>query len=269
LNGREIISQYEKFCPKELSMEGDTVGLQIGTLNKEVKKVLVTLDIRENTVQEAIEHDVDLILTKHAPIFRPLHNLAEDSALTKIVTDLVKYEKSVYVSHTNIDIVEGGLNDWLLEAIGVKVTGFLHQTHTIDGKSYGIGRVGKIEQDASITLQGLVEKVNTAFGLQHSRVVAKEPSRTVSTIAICGGSGEKFYKDALRQGVDVYITGDIYYHTAHDMMTLGLQAIDPGHHIERLFIEKITEKLNVWKADFGWDVEIIPSASNTNPFQLI
>ena len=51
----ELIKSYESFCPQELSMKGDVVGLQIGSLDKEIQKVMVTLDVRENTVAEAIE----------------------------------------------------------------------------------------------------------------------------------------------------------------------------------------------------------------------
>ena len=51
----DLIKSYEAFCPPELSMEGDVVGLQIGSLDKEIQKVMVTLDVRENTVAEAIE----------------------------------------------------------------------------------------------------------------------------------------------------------------------------------------------------------------------
>ena len=57
-------------------------------------------------------------------------------------------------------------------------------------------------------------------------------------MAICGGSGQSFYKDALAKGADVYITGDIYYHTAQDMLSDGLLALDPGHYIEVLFCRK-------------------------------
>ena len=66
----ELIKTYEEFCPQELSMEGDVVGLQIGSLDKEIQKVMVTLDVRENTVVEANEKGVDLIMAKPAPIFR-------------------------------------------------------------------------------------------------------------------------------------------------------------------------------------------------------
>ena len=75
----EIIARYEAYCPQELSMEGDISGLQIGTLDKEVYKVLVALDIREQTVVEAIELGAGLIIVKHAPIFRPLKDLVAEA----------------------------------------------------------------------------------------------------------------------------------------------------------------------------------------------
>ena len=69
MKASEVIKRYEAYCPQELSMEGDVRGLQVGTLQKDIKKVMVALDIREQTVAEAIDHGVDLIIVKHAPIF--------------------------------------------------------------------------------------------------------------------------------------------------------------------------------------------------------
>ena len=50
----EVIKRYEAYCSHELSMEGDVRGLQVGTLQKDIHKVMVALDIREQTVAEAI-----------------------------------------------------------------------------------------------------------------------------------------------------------------------------------------------------------------------
>ncbi|MGC4388668.1 Nif3-like dinuclear metal center hexameric protein, partial [Streptococcus suis] len=58
-----------------------------------------------------------------------------------------------------------------------------------------------------------------------------------------------------------------YYHTGQDMLTQGLLAIDPGHHIESLFIKKIADLLETWKAEEDWDVEILASTVSTNPFR--
>ncbi|WP_165210507.1 Nif3-like dinuclear metal center hexameric protein [Streptococcus tangpeifui] len=259
MKAKEFIEKYEGYCPQELSMEGDISGLQVGDLNRDIKRVMVTLDVRENTVAEAIEKEIDLIITKHAPVFRPLKDLTS-SPRNDILLDLVKHDIAVYVSHTNIDIVPDGLNDWFCDLLDIQEREYL--TPTADG--YGIGRVGNIHPQS---LEDLALKVKAAFDLDSVRLVCYNGANpTVSRIAICGGSGQNFYQDALAKGAQVFITGDIYYHTAQDMLTDGLLAIDPGHHIEVLFIEKLLVKLTAWKEAAGWDLDILPSQSSTNPF---
>ena len=261
----EIIARYEAYCPQELSMEGDISGLQIGTLDKEVDKVLVALDIREQTVAEAIEAGAGLIIVKHAPIFRPLKDLVADKAQNQMILDLIKHDIAVYVSHTNIDVVEDGLNDWFCQLLDIEETSFLSQT----GPEHGIGRVGRI---APQTFRDFAVKVKATFGLDSLRLVAYEEAdleHVIERVAICGGSGQSFYPEAIAKGAQVYITGDIYYHTAQDMLSDGLLALDPGHYIEVLFVEKIAELLTQWKEEKGWDIDILPSQASTNPFHHI
>ena len=88
-------------------------------------------------------------------------------------------------------------------------------------------------------------------------------------MAICGGSGQSFYKDALAKGADVYITGDIYYHTAQDMLSDGLLALDPGHYIEVLFVEKLQSFLINGKRKKAGLLIFLPSQASTNPFHHI
>ena len=97
--------------------------------------------------------------------------------------------------------------------------------------------------------------------------MATDLERMVEKVAICGGSGQSLYKEALAKGAQVYITGDIYYHTAQDMLSEGLLALDPGHHIEVFFVEKLVEKFQDWKVEEGWEVEFLASQVSTNPFK--
>ncbi|MHC5267673.1 Nif3-like dinuclear metal center hexameric protein [Enterococcus sp. LJL98] len=367
--GLELIRTFENFCPLWLAEEGDPVGLHIGDLHREIQRVMVTLDVRPEVVAEAIEKKVDLIIAKHPPIFRPIKRLTPDNPQNKMYLDLVKHEIAVYAAHTNMDIMEDGLNDWFCEALGIEVDNYVTQTHAVSWKklvvytpvehgqtmrqalgdagageqgayhhtsytmtgigrftptaaanpaigradqeeevmeerieviyletleaqilqamraahpyeepaydilpltnppkTYGLGRIGQLEE--AISVETLVQKVKQAFSLDSLRLI--EPlhaSKKVQRIAICGGSGEKFYPDALKQGADVFITGDVYYHTAHDMQAAGLTVIDPGHHIEVLCITKLVEKMESWKQTRGWTVDIIASTTSTNPFQ--
>jgi len=261
----EVIKRYEAYCPQELSMEGDVCGLQVGTLQKDIKRVMVALDIREQTVAEAITHGVDLIIVKHAPIFRPIKDLVADRAQNQIYIDLIKHDIAVYVSHTNIDIVPDGLNDWFCQLLEIVNTEPLSMT----GEGLGIGRIGQVPAQ---TFGQLAKKVKETFGLDALRLVGYDQAdldRVIERVAICGGSGQSFYKDALAKGAEVYITGDIYYHTAQDMLSDGLLALDPGHHIEVLFVSKLVEKLNQWKAEEAWEIEVIGSQASTNPFYHI
>ncbi|EHI68580.1 Nif3-like dinuclear metal center hexameric protein [Streptococcus ictaluri] len=259
MKAKDLIERYERFCPLGLSMEGDVKGLQMGSLDKDIRKVMITLDIRESTVAEAIENGVDLIITKHAPIFKPLKDLVS-TPQRDILLDLVKHDIAVYVSHTNIDIVSDGLNDWFCELLGISETSFLKEA----SQGQGIGRIGVIPEQS---LEDLAKKVKETFGLDAVRLVRYDQENPmVSKIAICGGSGDDFYSDALAKGAQVYITGDIYYHTAQEMLTEGLFGIDPGHHIEVLFISKLLEKCEQWKTENAWDVHFIGSQISTNPF---
>lgn len=259
MKASELITKYETFCPQELSMPGDSAGLQIGTLDKDIKRVMIALDVRETVVAEAIENKIDLIITKHAPIYKGVKDLIE-SPQRNILLDLVKHDIAVYVSHTNIDIVPNGLNDWFCDLLDIRDTEIL--LTTADG--YGIGRVGTVEEQ---TFEDFANKVKDTFNLDSVRLVSYDKSSPIiSRVAICGGSGDDFYRAALDKRADVYVTGDIYYHTAQEMLTEGLLGIDPGHHIEVLFIDRLVEKFQTWSVEENWDIAVLPTMSNTNPF---
>ncbi|WP_051912462.1 Nif3-like dinuclear metal center hexameric protein [Carnobacterium funditum] len=120
--GYDLIRKFEEFAPTYLAEEGDPVGLAIGTLNKPIKKVLVTLDVRPEVVQEAISKKVDLIFAHHPPIFRPAKNLITDDPQINMYANLLKNNISVYAAHTNLDVATNGMNAWLAKAIGITDT---------------------------------------------------------------------------------------------------------------------------------------------------
>ncbi|MFV0556219.1 MAG: Nif3-like dinuclear metal center hexameric protein [Lactovum sp.] len=249
----EFIEKYEKFCPKELAEEGDPVGLQIGSSDKEVKKILVTLDIREQTVAEAIEKGVDLIIAKHPIIFHSLSKLTDQDSQEKLVLDLVKADISVYISHTNIDILEKGLNHYFAE--------LLEMTEIESLMPSGLGKVGKVEEQS---LTQFIKKVKSVFHLEHLRLVTynHDLTRKIDKVAICGGSAGKFWPEALKKEADIYITADIYYHVGLDICSTDLIVLDIGHYMEHLFIPFVTEKIRIFRKD----IEILESSENTNPF---
>ncbi|MEH7096800.1 Nif3-like dinuclear metal center hexameric protein [Neobacillus vireti] len=133
------------------------------------------------------------------------------------------------------------------------------------GETLGLGRIGKVKE---MTLAEFAEKVKAALNVPAVRVVGDLTSK-IKKVAVLGGDGNKYFMNAKFKGADVYVTGDIYYHTAHDAMMQGLNMIDPGHNVEKVMKIGLTNVLQKMCKESGYDVDIFPSEQNTDPFQFV
>ncbi|MGG1400519.1 Nif3-like dinuclear metal center hexameric protein [Bacillus salipaludis] len=133
------------------------------------------------------------------------------------------------------------------------------------GEVLGLGRIGTIQQ---MTLKEFTEKVKNALEVDQVRVVGDLTAK-IKKVAVLGGDGNKYLTQAKFSGADVYVTGDIYYHTAHDAMMLGLNMIDPGHNVEKVMKKGVTAVLQKMCEESGYLVEIFPSEINTDPFTFV
>ncbi|WHY18247.1 Nif3-like dinuclear metal center hexameric protein [Paenibacillus sp. G2S3] len=118
--GQTVIQYMEQLAPKHLAEDWDKVGLQLGSLQKEITNVLVALDVNDEVVEEAISLGCNLIIAHHAIIFRPLQGIQTDTPMGRMYEKLIKNDIAVYISHTNLDVTEGGMNDWMAEALGIE-----------------------------------------------------------------------------------------------------------------------------------------------------
>lgn len=131
-NGQTVATLMEELAPKHYAVENDKIGLQLGTLSKPVSKVLVALDVTDEVVEEAIAEGAELIIAHHAIIFRPLAKLDTSTPAGKLYEKLIKHDIAVYISHTNLDVADGGINDWLADQAGIQEAGrqSLEDVHT-------------------------------------------------------------------------------------------------------------------------------------------
>lgn len=259
----DVFNVLEKWAPLSLAYEWDNVGLQVGSKVHNTKKIMVTLDVTDSVVDEAIENDVNLIIAHHPLFFSKLSNINFESFKGKVIKKLIQNNISVYAAHTNLDIANGGINDILSKALNLQSTQHLVDIPS-ENADYGIGKVGNLKE--TVTLSTLCEQVKTVFNMEQVRVIGNLSS-SVKKVAVLGGSGEKFINDAIRHEADVLITGDVTYHHGQDGLEMGLAIIDAGHYIESNFIKPTKDYLvkNLEKSN----LEIIESTTNTNPFQFI
>lgn len=369
VNGHEIITLFEQWSPKRYAMEGDPIGLHIGQLNRPVEKVLVTLDVNEEIIDEAIRKGANLVIAHHPPIFRPLKGILTDTPQGRMIEKCIKNDIAVYAAHTNLDVAPGGVNDMLATKLGLIDTEIVEPTYAermyklavyspvthgdalrhalgnagagaigdyadcsfsstgtgrfipndqadpyigesgteeavaeekvevivpesiknkvlkamlavhpyeepaydfflLDQPSsqFGLGRIGKLGEHT--TLAQFAEHVKSVFGVPALRFVGN-PKKEIRKVAVLGGDGNKYIGAAKRAGADVLVTGDLYYHVAHDAEAMGLAVIDPGHNIEKVMIKGVADYMQTACKKSRYDVSFLKSEVITEPFNFI
>ena len=116
---KDVMAVMEKHFPLHLAEDWDNVGLQIGSVNKEVKKIAVALDLDNHILNEALKLEADMIITHHPLIFKPLKKIEYNNYTGKLIKNLITSDIAVYSAHTNLDAAEKGMNQVLAEKIGL------------------------------------------------------------------------------------------------------------------------------------------------------
>jgi len=124
----EIIQLMGQIAPASLAEDWDNVGLQVGNPAQDVKNVLIALDFNQKVLQEAIEKDCDLIITHHPFIFKGIKSVNTQNQSGKLIYKLIKNNISLFSAHTNLDIAEDGLNDYLIKKLDVENINILKTT---------------------------------------------------------------------------------------------------------------------------------------------
>eukprot|EP00096_Caligus_rogercresseyi_P007432 TRINITY_DN2528_c0_g1_i1.p1 TRINITY_DN2528_c0_g1~~TRINITY_DN2528_c0_g1_i1.p1 ORF type:complete len:351 (+),score=85.93 TRINITY_DN2528_c0_g1_i1:44-1054(+) len=116
MNLKTVIQRLEKFAPSSLAEGWDNTGLLIEPSNTEkiIKKIMLTNDLTEGVLKEAVERNTDLIISYHPPIFKPLKKISQSSWKERITVICIENEIALYSPHTAYDKISGGVNDWLI-----------------------------------------------------------------------------------------------------------------------------------------------------------
>lgn len=230
-----FLTALEQWAPLSYAEEWDNCGLQVGRRDKALEKIMVALTPGEAVIQAAVDAKVDLLLTHHPMIFKPVKNVTMDTVLGQSIIKLVQNDINLYCAHTNLDIAVGGVNDALANVLGLQEVSILENIT----EEYGIGRVGVLE--TPVQLQTFLSIVAEKLGSEHLSYQG-DLYRTVEKVALCGGSGISYLHAAKKSGADVYVTGDMKYHDAQLASELDLCVIDAGHYgTEKHIVDVLAE----------------------------
>jgi len=115
---QDLIAAFETFAPTYLANDWDNVGLLVGSTSWSANKVLLTIDLTEAVMKEAVGMQIDTIVSYHPPIFHPLKSVTDSTFKERVVLDAIANHIAIYSPHTALDVASGGVNDWIVSCFG-------------------------------------------------------------------------------------------------------------------------------------------------------
>ncbi|TFB09262.1 Nif3-like dinuclear metal center hexameric protein [Candidatus Atribacteria bacterium MT.SAG.1] len=360
---KNLLNNLDIIAPFFLQESFDNSGIQFADLDTPITKILLSLDLTQGVLDEAIKNKVNLIITHHPLLFSPLKQITKQKnpLLFKIITNKI----NLLALHTNYDLAENGLNDYVGNLLGIKkisplqsssekifkfavyvpiqhadkisqsifkagagkIGKYTETSFNISGKgtfrpmegtnpfigkigerkevqeikietvvaerdldsvvkamktnhpyeepaydiyelktkpSYGIGIFGEIDKEIEISKFSL--EVKNRLQARYLRLI-KSNNRKIRKVALCTGSGGSLLEQVNNKDADLYITGDINYHTALRAKELGLNVLDVEHFdTEKFFVEALYNQLI--KFEIPKDI-LIKSKKMESPYQLL
>ena len=216
----QLYKYLDSKFPDTLRCDWDNDGLMVADdPDREVMRVLCTLDVTEDAVDYAIANNFDVIVSHHPMIFRPLKAVNYADPIAKKTMKLLKNGISVMSFHTRLDAASGGLNDIFAKLMGLSDIG----TITMDGEP--IGRIGTIP--TPLACSDFASGAKKALGAE--RILYASASGIVNRLAICGGDGKDFIRGAIAAGADTYVSGRLSYNTMAEAAEMGITLVEAGH----------------------------------------
>lgn len=249
-----VVAAVERRYPPTTAEQWDRVGLVVGDPTTPVRRVLLAVDCVHATVAQARDVGAQLLVVHHPLLLRGVHSVATSSYKGALVHQLIREGIALYTAHTNADVASPGVGDALAARLELCDIRPMRYASAAGPEPAHPGRIGRLA-----TPRCLADLVADAARLLPATVVgvraAGEPSRTVTTLAVVGGSGDAFLADATAAGVDAYLTADLRHHVVSEHLDGGGPALLDAPHwaTERPWLDMLAEQL---RADPGVDVVV-------------
>ncbi len=222
------IDSVAKFSTQE---KWDNSGILIGNPNSKVSKVLVTLDITNSVIDEAIQGGYDTIVSHHPVIFNPIKSILSNSIEYK----LIQHGINAICCHTPLDMAKGGINDILYSAFKVPLS-LLEDATTLEvctSDGLGFGKI--VSTNTTLTPKQIAYILKDILNCTVVKYINGD--RPIKKIAWCSGSGGSMLEEVLNMGADAYITGDIKHDRWLYAKDNGISLFDCGHfHTENIVL---------------------------------
>jgi len=215
----DIYSFLDSIAPFSTQESWDNSGFLVGDASKEVSRVVVCLDVTNDTLRQAAEFGADLVVSHHPVIFGGITNVRSDSAVYNAVVNGI----SVISAHTCWDLADGGVNDVLASLLGLSDV----QKIVPDKHGNCMLRAGTLK--TPVPAEEFADVVAAALD---TVVRVSSPDKLIQTVAVCGGAGASLLPELARLDppVDAYVTGDAKHNDFLDAIDCGIALLAAGHY---------------------------------------
>jgi len=262
----DIANWMETMAPLRLSADWDNTGLLLGDSQCGVLRVMTCLTLTPESVEEAVEGRADLVISHHPLPFRPLKKITTQDMTGRLLWQLASASVSVYCPHTAWDSAAGGINAMLAERLGLSGCRPL-VPESLESGALGTGRVGVIAKGLSVA--ELAKRIGERVPSCRMRAVlpgAAVSGGLVRKVAIVCGSGASLLDIAIKQGCELFLTGEATFHQCLEAQAAGVSMLMIGHFASEKFA---MDQLAVLCGATFADVEAWASLSEKDPVGLI
>lgn len=236
---QDIINIIESVAPLSYQETWDNSGLQVGDRNAEVHEALLTVDVTESVVNEAISMGCDLIVSHHPLLFRGLKHLTGATPQERCVMKALRHNIAIYSAHTSMDSYLHGVSGRMAEKFGIRDYRIL--IPSVSHAEAGLGVIGDLPQP--MDNEEFVAFVARVFATPNTSLRWVEGScKQVRKVAICGGAGAEFVEQAIAQGADAFVSADFKYHELQNAYQ-RITVVDMDHWVSEHFTREIFEQL--------------------------
>ena len=242
----DLVAVLDGHAPFSTALSFDNAGILCGDPQREIRKVLLSLDITYNVIEQARTLGCDLILTHHPALFRAQKNFSPSDRVYRLIACGI----AAVAAHTNLDAARGGVNDVLAQRAGlVQIEDWWGNDPTF------VCRKGTLPEARSLADYCLFLK----NALNADSVRYADGGRPVHKVALCSGSGGDLWESLVGTDIDTLLTGEAKYHQFLEASQAGINLIEAGHFatenhvlpVLEQWLKEADEALENFYADFS------------------
>lgn len=234
INNNELIEKLESYFPISLASDWDKPGNQISELNKEIiltDSVVVCLDVTTKVVQFAINHNSNLIISRHPFVFNELEVELSNQTKNSLYKTLVEKNIQVYSIHTNYDASE---NRFLIrEGLSQVFENFKVSTSNFNNETL------EVKLESNFKKGEIIRMLKDMFKVSNPQFSTNtDLNEKTNNFYICTGAGADVFIESNLKDI-MFITGEIKWNQWIYAEENNINAVALGHYMENTFVKYI------------------------------